>query len=157
MVARVAFCYRGGSLELEVPMPQPVKLPDALIGEARDAARREHRSLAGQIEHWAELGRALEADLRGGELRAALDRADRPVAGASDGVRVAAVFVNALSDASRDAFARELAHRTIYGSDPAFPGWLVRFEPDGTCTPGRLVNREFVPAEALQSERHAAG
>jgi hypothetical protein len=138
-------------------MPQPVKLPDALIDEAREAARREHRSLAGQIEHWAELGRALEADLRGGELRAALDRADRPVPGAGEGARLADAFATALSDESRDAFARELANRATYGTDSAFPGWLVRFEPDGSCTPGRLVNREFVPAEALQSPRHAAG
>jgi hypothetical protein len=137
-------------------MPQPVKLPDALIDEARDAARREHRSLAGQIEHWAELGRALEADLRGGELRAALDRADRPAAGAGEGARLADAFATALSDESRDAFSRELAHRTTYGTDPTFPGWIVRYEHDGTCTPGRLVNREFVPAEALQSRHDAA-
>jgi hypothetical protein len=138
-------------------MPQPVKLPDALIDEARDAARREHRSLAGQIEHWAELGRALEADLRGGELRAVLDRADRPPAEAGEGARLADVFAAALSDESRAAFARDLAKRTTYGTDPAFPGWLVRFDSDGTCTPGRLVNREFVPAESLQPQLDAAG
>ncbi len=137
-------------------MPQPVKLPDALIDEARDAARREHRSLAGQIEHWAELGRALEADLRSGELRTALDRADRPSSGASEGARLADVFATALSEKSRKSFARELAERTTYGTDPAFPGWLVRFEPDGHCTPGRLVNREFVPAEALRPQHDAA-
>jgi hypothetical protein len=138
-------------------MPQPVKLPDALIDEARDAARREHRSLAGQIEHWAELGRVLEADLRSGELRAELDRADRPSAGEGEGARLADVFASAMSKNSRDAFANELANRATYGTDPAFPGWLVRVEPDGTCTPGRLVNREFVPAEALQPLPDAAG
>jgi hypothetical protein len=138
-------------------MPQPVKLPDALIDEARDAARREHRSLAGQIEHCAELGRTLEADLRGGELRSALGRADRASAGMGEGARLADVFATALSDESRSAFARERADRATYGTGPAFPGWLVRFERDDSCTPGRLVSREFVPAEALPLQRHAAG
>lgn len=137
-------------------MPQPVKLPDALIEEARAAARREHRSLAGQIEHWAEIGRALEADLKPTALHEALARADRtdPVA---EGTALADLFSAALAESSRAAFATELASRATYGTDPAFPGWLVRFEPDGRCTPGRLVDREFVPAEALRSQRHAAG
>lgn len=138
-------------------MPQPVKLPDALIEEARSAARREHRSLAGQIEHWAELGRAVEEDLTMHDLRAVRDRADRPAVAAGEGARLAQVFTNALSDGSRDAFARELSKRTTYGTDPAFPGWIVRFEPNGQCTPGRFVNREFVPAESLRAQHDAAG
>lgn len=136
-------------------MPQPVKLPDALINEAREAAEREHRSLAGQIEHWAELGRAVEADLVSAELLAAMTSASR-VEPTAEGARLAEIFAGALSDESRRAHATELERRTVYGTDPAFPGWLVRIDPDGRRTPGRLVNREFVPAEALQSQRNAA-
>ncbi len=37
-----------------------VKLSRRLVDEARQEAELLHRSLAGQIEHWAKLGRALE-------------------------------------------------------------------------------------------------
>ena len=119
-------------------------------------ARREHRSLAGQIEHWAELGRALEADLTAMDLRAVRDRAERTDASTGEGARLADVFAAALSDTARTVLARELAERTSCGTHAAFPGWIVRFEPNGACTPGRLVDREFVPAEALRSPRDAA-
>jgi hypothetical protein len=137
-------------------MPQPVKLPDALINEAREAAEREHRSLAGQIEHWAELGRAVEADLVAPEMRAALTNASR-VEPTAEGQRLADIFATALSDESQRTHAQELERRIVYGTDPAFPGWLVRIDANGRRTPGRLVNREFVPAEALLTQRHAAG
>jgi predicted nucleotidyltransferase len=41
-------------------MPQPVKLSDPLINAARTIAPDTDRSIAGQIEHWARLGRAAE-------------------------------------------------------------------------------------------------
>ena len=44
-------------------MPQPVKLSDPLVQAARAAADDADRSIAGQIEHWARLGRAVEATL----------------------------------------------------------------------------------------------
>ena len=44
-------------------MPQPVKLSDPLVDAARAAAQDAERSLAGQIEHWARLGRAVESTL----------------------------------------------------------------------------------------------
>lgn len=37
-----------------------VKLPAALVEQARDAARPMRRSVAGQIEYWATLGRVAE-------------------------------------------------------------------------------------------------
>ena len=37
-----------------------VKLPSAFVDEARREAEIVNRSLGGQIEHWARLGRALE-------------------------------------------------------------------------------------------------
>ena len=41
-------------------MSQPVKLPDELVLDARLAAGAAERSIAGQIEFWAQLGRAAE-------------------------------------------------------------------------------------------------
>ena len=37
-----------------------VKLPAALVQQARDAAQPMRRSVAGQIEYWATLGRVVE-------------------------------------------------------------------------------------------------
>ena len=37
-----------------------VKLPAALVSQAREAAQPLRRSVAGQIEYWATLGRVLE-------------------------------------------------------------------------------------------------
>lgn len=64
-------------------MPQAVKLSDALIAEARTAAELEVRSIAGQIEHWARLGRAAEQDLASPALREVTLQAaaDHPGAG----------------------------------------------------------------------------
>ena len=40
-------------------MSQPVKVSDALMLDARVAGEIVERSMAGQIEFWAKLGRAL--------------------------------------------------------------------------------------------------
>ena len=46
-------------------MGQPVKLSDALVLDARIAAQAQERSIAGQIEFWAKLGRSVEQVLTG--------------------------------------------------------------------------------------------
>jgi hypothetical protein len=38
-------------------MSQPVKLSDALVLDARLAGEVQERSIAGQVEFWAKLGR----------------------------------------------------------------------------------------------------
>ena len=71
-------------------MSQPVKLSDALVLDARLSAQITERSIAGQIEFWASLGRAIEPLLRAREamalrkagarkpLSTALDEVDSP-------------------------------------------------------------------------------
>ena len=54
----VAFCYHTG-------MSQPVKLSDQLVLDARLAGKATERSIAGQVEFWAKLGRAIEPLLHG--------------------------------------------------------------------------------------------
>src|SRR6476659_3687988 len=55
-----------------------VKLPAALVKHAREAAQTMRRSVAGQIEYWATLGRALEhAGLTTGDSRALIARQER--------------------------------------------------------------------------------
>ena len=54
----VAKCYRRR-------MSQPVKISDELIVDARLTAEIAERSIAGQIEFWAQLGRSIEPLLEG--------------------------------------------------------------------------------------------
>ncbi len=54
-----------------------VKLPSALVQQAREAAQPQRRSVAGQIEYWATLGRiADETGLTVQEAREAIARYD---------------------------------------------------------------------------------
>jgi hypothetical protein len=46
-------------------MSQPVKVSDTLAQDARLMGEAADRSIAGQIEFWARLGRAIEPLLRG--------------------------------------------------------------------------------------------
>jgi len=41
-------------------MPTAVRVSDELVNEAKRFSRIDHRSLAGQIEHWARMGKCAE-------------------------------------------------------------------------------------------------
>ena len=41
-------------------MPTAVRVSDELASEARKFSKVEHRSLTGQIEHWAKIGKCAE-------------------------------------------------------------------------------------------------
>ncbi len=41
-------------------MAQSVRINDELVKSAKTVAIAEHRSLAGQVEHWASIGRVAE-------------------------------------------------------------------------------------------------
>jgi len=41
-------------------MPTAVRVSDELLSEARKFSKVDHRSLAGQIEHWAKIGKCSE-------------------------------------------------------------------------------------------------
>lgn len=116
----------------------PLRISDELMAQARLEAKDSDRSLTGQIEHWAKLGRALEEVLGHGQATA-LKRSRRlSVTGALAAAR------------TPEGQAEAVAHLTAsgqprYGADPDVPGQLIRIAPDGTRTRGRLVNRRFVP------------
>jgi hypothetical protein len=55
-----------------------VKLPAALVNQAREAAQTMRRSVASQVEYWATLGKALEhAGLTTGDSQALIARQER--------------------------------------------------------------------------------
>ena len=118
-------------------MSQPVKLSNALVLDARLAGEVFERSLTGQVEFWARLGRAIEPLLQGTQvlalcrnaaaqpLSACLESVDSPA-----GLRRVAEYLE----------AQPFPH---YEQAPDEPGHLIRIEADGKRTVGRFVNREF--------------
>jgi hypothetical protein len=121
-------------------MSQPVKLSDSLVLDARLTAEVAQRSIAGQIEFWAGLGRAVEGLLRGREVLA-LRKADA---------------VRPLSECLQSVNSSEGRQRVVdyldsqpfphYEAAPGHPGLLVRIDADGTRTLGRFINRRFEPS-----------
>jgi hypothetical protein len=131
---------RVGSVLLLWSMSQPVKLSDSLVLDARLTAEVSQRSIAGQIEFWAGLGRAVEGLLRGREILA-LRR--------SDAVRpLSECFESINSPEGRQRVVDYLNSQPFphYEAAPGHPGLLVRIDADGTRTLGRFVKRQFEPS-----------
>jgi len=126
----VALCYHH-------VMGQPVKISDELLLDARLMADIAKRSIAGQIEFWAQLGRAIEPLLQGAQAFA-LQKAGR---------------VKPLSACLREVDSPEGRRRvTDYLKNRPFPhyapapgkrGMLVRIDANGGRTVGRFVGRQF--------------
>jgi len=125
-------------------MGQPVKLSDELVDDARTVARFSQRSIAGQIEFWAGLGKSVEPLLRG-------DRAfSLQMAGGDRS------FSQLLSEVET-AKGRKRVEATLnsrpyphYKPVPEHPELVRRIEEDGSETVGRFVGREF---EAVEVDR----
>lgn len=119
------------------PMSQPVKLSDQLVNEARTTAAVAERSISGQIEHWAKLGRAVEGLLRGDRVHALGIAAEQ---------QLSSMVASVDRESGRKRVQDYLSTRPYPHFEPVAqrPGWLVRIEEDGTRTVGRFINREFV-------------
>lgn len=125
----VAFCYLKN-------VSQPVKVSDALVLDARLTGEFAERSIAGQIEFWARLGRAIEPLLRG-DKALALRRA-------GDAQPLSDCLNSVDSPAGRQRVGEHLNNLPYPHYEPAdSPGLLVRIESNGKRTVGRFVNREF--------------
>jgi len=116
-------------------MSQPVKISDDLVLDARLTGEIVRRSIAGQIEFWANLGRAVEPLLEGGKALA-LQKSGRlrPLSSCLKSVD---------SPEGRRRVADYLRSRPFPHYEPAPRGMLVRIDSDGTRTLGRFVGRRF--------------
>jgi hypothetical protein len=119
-------------------MGQPVKLSDNLMLDARLVAQESERSIAGQIEYWARLGRAIEAAVR--PATALKLKRRRPVPLLSERAQ------DIDTPAGRKRTAAELDSTPF----PRFaaaerPGLIVKIDADGSRTVGRFVKRVFTP------------
>ncbi len=120
-------------------MSQPVKLSDGLVLDARLAGEILERSIAGQVEFWARLGRSIDLLLEGQQAMALCRQAAaRPLS---------ACLASVDSPEGRQRVAAFLDGQPFphYEAHPDRPGLLVRIDQDGRRTVGRFVNREFRP------------
>ena len=117
-----------------------MKLSDVLVLDARLTGEIAERSIAGQIEYWANLGRAIEPLLQGTQALALCKKAAaRPLSECVDSVD---------TPAGRDRLDRYLGELPFphYEQAPNKPGFLVRTDKNGRRTIGRFVNRQFQAA-----------
>jgi hypothetical protein len=122
-------------------MSQPVKLSDSLVLDARLTAEAAERSIAGQIEFWAKLGRAVEPLLQGVQVMA-LSRAGavKPLSECLESVD---------SAQGRQRVARHLESLPFpHYEQSDTPGLLIRTSADGKRALGRFVNRRFETVKA---------
>jgi ParD-like antitoxin of type II bacterial toxin-antitoxin system len=132
-------------------MSQPVKVSDALLLDARVAGEVVERSIAGQIEFWAKIGRALEPLLRGDHVLA-LCRAGnvKPLSACLESVDSPAGRRRVLDHLKAGPYPH-------YEAAIASPGLLVRIEADGKRTVGRFVNRRFQPVKISAKKKTKLG
>lgn len=128
-------------------MSEPIQLSDALVNEARATSATAERSVASQIELWAQLGKTIEPLLYGDptlprtaqnevrSLEEALETVDRPQ--------------------GRASLQAYLARLSFPHYEPTNnPNLLIRIEEDGSRTTGKFINGEFVVVEPFHNEQN---
>jgi len=128
-------------------MSQPVKVSDTLLLDARLAGEAVERSIAGQIEFWAKIGRAIEPLLRGDHVLALCRSGNvKPLSACLESVD---------SPAGRRRVFEHLETRPYphYEAAAESPGLLVRIDADGRRTVGRFVNRQFQPVKMAAKKK----
>lgn len=119
-----------------------MKLSENLVLDARLAGETMERSIAGQVEFWARLGRGVEQLLQAPQV-IALCR--------SGGLRpISSCLSSVDSTEGRERVSDYLQSQPFPHYEPhtSRPGLLVRIEANGRRTVGRFVHREFRPTTA---------
>lgn len=114
-----------------------MKVSDALVLDARLMGEVTQRSIAGQIEFWARLGRAIEILLRGDQMLALCK------AGKARPLSTCLQSIDSGEGRKRLTAHLESLPYPHYEPAPDSPGLLVRIEANGKRTTGRFVNRKF--------------
>lgn len=118
-------------------MSQPVKISDGLVLDARLMAQAAERSITGQIEFWAKLGRAIEPLLQGTQVLA--------LCRAGNARSLSECLKSVDTPEGRNRVADHLNSQPFPHYEPVSQsaGLLVRIEANGKRTVGRFVNRKF--------------
>jgi len=115
---------------------QPVKISESLLLDARVTGEAAERSIAGQVEFWARLGRAIEPLIRG-ETALALRRA-----GDSKPLSECIASIDSSEGRTRvTKYLKSLPFPHYEQADES--GLLVQIQADGKRALGRFVNRKF--------------
>lgn len=125
-------------------MSTKVALSDALVREARQAGKTADRSIAGQVEVWARLGRVVYLLLDGEQASKLCDMAAaRPLS---------ACLADVDTPTGRKQVGDYLESQPFphYKPHPRKRGVLERMDEDGTRTAGRFVGRRFKPSIASE-------
>ena len=116
-------------------MPVPVKVSDRLLALAKEEGRGTHRSATAQIEHWATIGRAVEALLAYHEVLA-LKRTGQalPIPRVVAPQDVHDVLARLLDDPDREAARARIraGGGPVYEADPDDPEAVVEVHPEPT-------------------------
>ncbi len=131
-------------------MSQPVKLSDALVLDARITGELVERSIAGQVEFWARLGRSIEPLLQGDQALALCRNASiRPLSACLESVDTTEGHQRVADYLQSQPFPHYLAH-------PDQSGLLIRLDEGGQKTVGRFVKRQFMPVTVRARAKVAA-
>jgi hypothetical protein len=117
-------------------MGQPVKLSDELVNEARLAGESMERSIAGQIEFWAKVGRALERVANRTQIERIQQNAALPLS---------EIVVTVNEPAGRARLQTYLDSRPFprFAAHPTLARTFYREEADGSRILGRVVRGVF--------------
>jgi hypothetical protein len=131
-------------------MSQPVKLSDSLVLDARMTGEIVQRSIAGQVEFWARLGRAVELLIEGPQVLALGRNASvRPLSACLESVD---------SPPGQRRVSEFLASQPFphYEPHPHRPGLLIRTDATGRKAVGRFLHRQFEPIRT-KTRAHTKG
>lgn len=124
-------------------MSTPLRLSNELLVEAREAGGRFHRSITQQVEHWAQLGRAIEAALTFSTTGKLKDLSKQP--------DLHSVLAKAETrEGKRKVLsAIKSQKQPVYSADPDNPKGVIQHLANGRKVCGQFVDRKFVPAKKL--------
>jgi hypothetical protein len=118
----------------------PMRIDGELIKEARASGTVFHRSIAQQLEHWANLGKVLESVLT--------VRSVAHVKSLKKPVGLDRLLARARSPEGKRRTLALLAKKKgpLYGVKANRPGVMLQYQPDGKTVAGRMSKGVFVPA-----------
>lgn len=119
-----------------------VSLPAEFAKMLREEAEAAGRSMAGQVEHWTEIGKRIETIAPGTVISGI------KTAGNSSDILIA--LASFVANPSCDALKKQYQPSGfVYGTDPSHPGLVFRYNVGGTRTPGTFNKQnEFVPSSS---------